>query len=278
MSTYLRQFSKLKDWVDYAKSPLSYPDTLGRASQNCQKNWNGVDSLEEAIKLFLMGVPDLSKRMMDIVEKVRGQVRIPTTVHNFAPSVDGSAPNVFAFLSGEPEDMFHLQEEEMTAPPSEILVQLELCISAYVQPEQMMWAGATVWAAAEALRNQGCSVTFLMTHTVQQSYGGDYWQSAVQIPTTIDMDTLAFLFAHPATLRAIVFSIMEHEDEETRRKFDFRGAGSYSTPSQIVNPAANIMLASRELGQRFGHDQAVNLEIAKAFCNKLVDTNFESYE
>lgn len=280
MSLYLRQFGRLKDWVTYAQTNLDTDAPQEqRESYYAHKEWSGVGTREEAFNLFLMGEPEGAKRMKDILASIHNHIILPTLVSNFYAAVEGQSPNIEAFLQGQPEDMFHLIEEEKDAPPSQLNVQLELCVACLVQPVQMFWAGATVWCAVEALKAQGCNVSLLLTHTVSTGpHGsGDIWQSSVPVPNNLDLDSLSFLLTHPSVLRIIIVAMMEHETPDIRNLFRFYHDGSYAYPTTHPSPFADVMLPINKLAQSFSTNEETNLTLAIKTVNKLVDTKFQKY-
>lgn len=274
MSQYLRHFGKVSDWFDYAKNDLPEHEQQGASSYHARKAWNGVDSRAEAMSLFWNGDSAGRERMASILAGIRNLVKLQCPTYEFEPAVEGTAPNVDAFIHGEPEDMFALVCEEKDQLPPALNVQLELCFNAGIQPFQAMWAGATVYAAVEALRAQGCAVTMTMTHTVK-NFNGDYWQASVPVDVNTDPDTLAFLLAHPACLRVLVFSMMEQEDPQIRNDFSFRHGGGYSRPSTLKHPSADLCLQMRNLCLLFGYNDEANLSTAHKTMQLLVDTKFK---
>lgn len=274
---YIRQFGNIFDWLDYSETNL--PTDLHEYSRNSCKpraHFNGVESKAEAYKLLKGGYPEGLEKMKNILERIHAKITIQSPQEVFASSVEGSCPNIEAFLEGQPEDMFILQSEEQMAMPSELRVQLETCVSAWVTPAQLTMVGAAVFAAVEALRAQGCATTIYLTHTVR-SRSGNYWQSAVPIGPSCDLDTLSFLLTHPAVLRVIVFSMMEHETDPIRSEFSFNG-GDHSYPATVKNDDCRILIQAMKLATQFIGDQGeADIEKAAAIVQNLVDTKFESY-
>lgn len=277
METYLRQFGSLTDWINYAESPYDAPLST-RASVTRPQSFNGTPSLEAAFTLFRKGWPEGKQRMLSILDDIRNTIILESTKYDFFPSVEGCAPNVEAYIQGIPEDMFHLQEEETICPPSFLCVQIEGGFLSNIIPEQMTWAGATIYAAIEALRAQGCAVQILLSHGVRSRHTGAIWQSTVPIPNTIDIDTASFLFTHPATLRRINFAIREHESIEIRRQMGFYNGGGYGQTHAMKVPQADYLLSICAISKHFTQSNSeYNLTVAKQIVRNLVDTKFKSY-
>ena len=198
---------------------------------------------------------------------------MPTTHDIFLSSVEGCAPNVEAFIQGQPEDMFVISQIETEAPPSFLSVQFELAYNCSVTETQAMWTGATVFAAMEALRTQGCSVSILISHTVSRD--NDKWQMTAPLPSNIDLDSLSFMFTHPAMLRILTFSAMEHEPKQVRDKFGFHNQGSYSMPSRKKAPTADVMIEMEYLARSLqAYSEESYLKTAQILLDRLVQSRF----
>lgn len=274
---YIRQFFNLTDWLNYSEQNLSTDaPSSDRVSCTCRFNWSGVSTKEEAYKLLRVGHPKGLQTMQRILDGIRNTIKLVCPEYEFHNDVVGCSPNVEAFIQGQPEDMLYLHPVEQDAPPSELTLQMEMSFSAGIQPYQAMFGGATVFAAMEALHAQGCNTRILLTHTVKTDDA--YWQSAVPVPNNIDLDTLSFLFTHPSVFRVIIFSMMEHEDSDTRQQFRFSVCGSYSRPTVRKNPHANLVLSMARLCQMFTGDEAADIQTAQRIMQVLVDTKFESMQ
>lgn len=274
---YIRQFGNIFDWLNYSETDLATDlPSYSRNSTRPRAQFNGVESKAQAYNLLKGGYPEGLEKMKEILRKIHAIIRIESPQEVFVSSVEGACPNIEAYLEGQPEDMFALQTEEQVAQPTELRVQLETCVSAWVSPYQLTMVGAAVFAAVESLRAQGCATTIYLTHTVR-SRAGNYWQSAVPIGPSCDLDTLSFLLTHPAVLRVIVFSMMEHEEDPIRSEFSFDG-GNHSYPATVKNDDCRIIVQAMKLATQFQNDAGeADINKAAAIVQNLVDTKFESY-
>jgi hypothetical protein len=276
MNQYLRHFQSLKDWINYSEQNQSEDaPPAQRSSCNGNPSFTGVRNKAESYHLLKTGYPLGLQKMKQILQGIHNTVTLISPQYEFADDVQGSAPNIEAFLQGSPEDMFYLSPVEKDAPPSFIKLQFDLTASAYITTEQMFWAGATVFAAMEVLHAQGCSTEMCLTHTT--SNDRDVWQSMVPIPNNIDLDTLSFLLTHASVLRVIVFSMMEHESSEIRQQFSFYKGGSYSSPFLLKSPSCDVMLSIARLCQEFSNNEQSNLQRAQTILKHLVDSKFEKF-
>lgn len=280
MPTFLRQFASLSEWIALAESPCDTPDNQRETIRGyfVNRKTSMADSNEEAFQLFRKGWPEGKERMLSILNVIRNVIRLDCVTHEFFSSVEGSAPNVDAYLHSDPEDMFHLEEIKVEAPPSFLQVQLDCGFPHDITATQMTWAGATIFAAMEALRAQGCAVNLLLTHSVQSSRSDYFWQSSVPVPNTIDIDTLSFLLTNPSTLRRIIFSLREHETEEIRRIMGFYIGGGYGITHTLKNNSAEVCLALHKIASRFSEwHPEYNLPTSQSIFRNLIDTKFQKY-
>lgn len=283
MPNYIRQFGSLTDWINYSENdqPDDDPNQSTRSSINFRFDFTGVQSKAQAYQLLRTGYPEGLQKMKEVLNCVRNLIRLKSPQYEFAECPEGSAPNIEAFLQGMPDDMFFLSPVELEAPPSILSVQFEMCYSAQVTREQSTWAGATVFAAMEALRAQGCAVQPILTHThnAHHSRHGDNWQAVVTIPNSLDLDTLSFLFTHPSVLRVMVFSMMEHESKEIRYHFGSYQGGGYGFHATLKNPQADVLLWIQSICQLFQDgNPAHNLLTAQTMLQTLVDTKMERFQ
>ena len=211
--------------------------------------------------------------MRKVMDCCRNLVCIESPQYTFTDAVEGSAPNIEAYLHGIPEDMHFMEQVQLDAPPTYLDVQVDMTVSCHTTPTQCTWAGAVIFAAVEALHAQGCATGLLMSHTVRRLRK---YQVLCPIPRDLDMDSVAFLFTHPAALRTIVFSIMEHEPSEIRREFGFSRGNGYGTPCRMRAPGVDGVLSIAHITSQFTDNPTYNVPVAQAMLKSLVDTKFRS--
>jgi len=284
----VRMFPDICSWINYAENthPNTPPDNERSSRTQLDRQWCGVSRVEEAFDTLRSGWPAGLARMRKVIDCVRNIIKIETPIYEFHDDIEGFAPNVEAFIHGAPEDMFAMEPIRQDAPPTYVCVQIENAVSAMISADQLTWAGATLFAAIEAMRIQGCNAELLLTYSVSPSSdgwgfgggtGGRMWMCGTPVPNTLDMDTLAFLFTHPACFRNVVFSMMEHENKETREHFGFKHGHGYGRPSLVKAAAADVYLRSQDMCLHFSGNWDANVQTAQMMLNKLVDTKFESF-
>lgn len=272
MNKYIRHFGSILDWANYSEKDQS-TDAIPqmRSSVMMHSDFTGCTNKAQSYHLLKTGYPEGLQRMRSILESIHNTITLVSPQYEFSNDIEGSSPDVQAYIEGRPDDMFFLSPVEKDAPPSFISLQLDMTANAGISTTQMSWAGATIFAAMECLRAQGCAVSLLLTHTTQ-SYSDSIWQSQMPIPNNIDLDSLSFLLTHPSVLRVIVFSIMEHEPEEIRQDMNFFHVGGYGRAALLKNPNCDVQLSIARMSQLFYPEDRPNLEIAQRVLKVLVDT------
>lgn len=269
-------FSNLNDWINYSEQDLTADEPDSNRQSCCVKpGWQGVKTKREAYDLFWNGHPAGLAQMKRILEGIESGIQLPSYVDVFENDVAGCAPDINSYLQGIPEDMFVISQIPMEAPPEQLTVQLEMCMSGGFDTKTTAMAGAILFAAAQALRMQGCNVHFLLCYTFQMK---DYKvQFSVDVPNHLDLDTLAFLFTHPACFRVIVFSMMEHEPHEIRRIFNAYTNGGYGYPGHEKIERSDVMLTLQkfciELRNEF--DTPENIPAMQTKVRQLIDSKFQ---
>lgn len=267
----LREFDSLQTWVDYSEAQAT--GTLSCASDRPRRDFCGVNTRKEAFALFRNGHPKGRERMKKVLDALTSQITLESPQYVFCNSIEGCAPNVEAFIQGLPEDMFDFEQVTMDAPPSVLTVQLELRYNCGVSIESMTLAGAVLFAATEALKMQGCCVNVLGSYTV---LANRVWQITIPIPNTTDLDTLSFVYTHPAMLRTMIFATEEKETDAIRKEFGFHNAAGYGMPSEWKNPEADVMLSMQRLTMIL-HAERNSMACATRIFNNLVASKFTTY-
>lgn len=272
----IRKFNSILDWLNYAENPHPNdgPDRE-RESFTCNMKWNGVTSRNQGFDLLRSGWPEGLANMRKVLDCCRNLVSIESPQYQFHDAIEGSAPNIEAYLHGIPEDMHHMEEVQMDAPPSYLSIQCDMTVSSWTSTTQLTWAGAVLFAAMEALKAQGCATALTMSHSTAQ--GEHHYSAYFPVPSDLDMDSVAYLFTHPAALRVIFFSVAEHETKEIRGVYGFRVGRGYGRPTPFRAEGVDGMLSIAHMANMFGDTPAANIDTARKMLQSLVDTKFESY-
>lgn len=288
------QFKDICEWVDFSQNAHPNDDKdIMRASRNIRGNGGpeffGVATADEGYNLMRTGWPEGLRRMKRVMEACHSLIKLESPAQEIVSVNEGGMPNIENYLMGVPEDMNYLVDTKIDAPPSYLKIQCEMAVFCIATPDQLMWAGAVVFAAMEALKAQGCHTELLISHTVGELYNdrgtGARVSSIFPLPSLLDMDTVAFLFTHPATFRVVVFSIYEHLPKHVRDRFGFNSHGGYGRPTRMRAEGVDGVLSISHICSMFrtgwgDQDKSTweaNCKIAQEMLNSLVDTKFQSY-
>lgn len=274
-----RPFQSLSEFVDYAENDTSNDGPAkARSSIAFHESFTQVPNKAHAFQMLRKGYPDGTKRMQTLLDRIQHAITLPTMTQQIENDVEGCAPDVEAFLQGRPEDMFLFSSVETSAPPTFLPVQVEMSCDSSILPSQINWAGAILFAAIEALRLQGCQVEYHLSHTVSNGRN-EMWQSAIPLPSNLDLDTLSFLLTHPAANRVLVFSTQEHEFPDTKQQFGFSKGRGYGWPvdnsPKLENCTQQISLTN--LCHLIPLNDAQALSVSVKMLQTLVDTKFQQY-
>jgi len=279
MGNIIRKFPSIIDWINYAENDKAHdgpPHTKESIPNGSSWYGDGVRSKSDAFDTLRKGWPKGLAAMREVMDCVRNLVSIESQQYTFVDAVEGSAPNIEAYLHGIPEDMHYMESVQMDAPPTYLHVQVDMTVNCMTSATQCTWAGAVIFAAIEVLHAQGCATTLLMSHSVARGLD-DKYSIQCPIPADLDMDTVAFLFTHPACLRTVVFSIMEHEPKEIRDYFRFWKGGGYGRPCRLKADNVDGCLSIAHITSQFSDNAECNIPIAQAMLKSLVDTKFKFY-
>jgi len=213
-----REHNSFADFVEFAanENVVTRHERHSRTTRSDSLRWTGTASFEDAVKLAREGWPEgrerIAKYSAQFAAMLGSRLRKPILSH----SVAGFAPDVGAFLCGEPENMFNRETRDDDAPGKILSLVVNGGASASISPETIMRRGAMIVALIDALENAGysCNLTVAYVATEGHSGSGAHGADLVQVKRAgepVEIDRLAFIFAHPSMLRRIVFSAREQD-------------------------------------------------------------------
>lgn len=229
--------------AQHGETPLEIMYQASRRESGA--GFSGTETWEEAYHLATHGWPEgrrlVEKLSAEIVERIVGAGLVQVTQYD----VEGDDLDIGRYLLGEPEVWGYLEDTdtrvESFAKPKVIHLVLNLSASAAINKSTLIARGAAAAALVDILEmhNVRCEVT--LTESVTPSTGSRRGHSEFHIPVkkpgdSLQMDQLAFLMAHPASLRRIVFAVNERLPEDIIKHFGFAdggfGVGGYGIPTQ----------------------------------------------
>ena len=241
MRTRSFTYSTFQDLLDAAEfGPSSVPEEE-RASRGNNTDWYGTESFGQAMELARCGWPEGVSIIEDIAEKIGAvvsqQIVRPVPVY----SVAGGFPDVARFLAGVPDCMLTFESQELTGPGKVIKVIASVGALSSVAPETIQHKGAAICALVDALESTGHRVELILDSSVNGKYS---WQCTIKrADEPLEMDRIAFAFAHPSMLRRLIFSLREQAPNSVLRELTGKG-GLGRSCNPLNTEGADIVLPS----------------------------------
>lgn len=170
-------------------------------SGQCRKDWDGVDSYEEALDLLKTGyqptVEALGKAIKASKNGVQKRIQFENNVHGFAPVVPLA-------LKGVPNSMINMTMKPIKCKV--IDVYYDMVMSSSTDPETIIKNGQKVLGAILDLEKQGYRFNLYAVQTYSESDSVD--MVCVKIKSSdkpFDLKRMSFPLTHPAFFRTIGF-------------------------------------------------------------------------
>jgi hypothetical protein len=147
-------------------------DRTRSACANCEGEWVGYTTADQAVEMARMGWSDCLPEVLDIVDHAVSTVEHDTTRPGFETvySVEGCDVDVGRFLGGEPENMVSYPLIDVPRTGRIITLVASICYSASVDYEAMKARGMVISALCFALDRLGFGTELW----ADISIGGDY--------------------------------------------------------------------------------------------------------
>lgn len=152
---------------------------------------------------------EASDKFLRLVEDM---LPAPTARHEVIDDVVGAVPNVPAFLAGTPLTMRRKVRRENEAAPIAIIV--NMTTSAAIDSNDMAKRGAAIAALARALSSRrpvelwaGCGMDSNVPSDGKVGGSWSFWRIET---APLDLARTAFLLAHPAATRYMLYNICGH--------------------------------------------------------------------
>jgi hypothetical protein len=238
-NTYLRFLSGWKEFVSQAeKIKLGHEDGsyhgMRCSSVLNSSSFAGTDTLAEAIRLAWEGWPDGRKKFRDLRKEVNADrlfSRSQQTRREFGKC--GDHLDIQRYLRGEPNHMITIQNEVLQEPGKVIQIGVQRSVLSGVSQEEIMRKGVATLLVYQLLSELGYGVqTDMILSSSSSSKGSADVRMEHYIPLTqaskpVDIDTLAFMLAHPAAFRRIGFAVREIEPTRIRKEMGAYKSGNY---------------------------------------------------
>ena len=259
------EFENVMDYLDNAGAylceggqPWSDQREGSRESITGDKHFTGTRSMEEALKLVRYGWEEGLERINKFKTALENALTglIPILETHF--DVVGDWLDVGRFVTGEPEVFGELVDSGLrreATTPRIINVVANIAASASIDTETIMTRGAAMCALVDLLEKRNYRVQIDLVHAVEGHRTDKrwLWESRTRVKEAgemLQLDKLAFLMAHPSSLRRLGFAMQEHSNDEWRTVMGVSDKGyGYGMPCETFNQGDLYMpqiLSSRD--------------------------------
>ena len=211
-NTYRKAFDSLEECVSCACAEPVLSDGH-RASRNhpSTEEWDHNANFDHTVYQTNHGWPEGVQRMRAIAERIYNRIAPKVTVfQNTEHSVVGAMVDVATFLAGEPECMMDFVTTEVKGI-RHVDILVDLWSHFKIPGSAIINKGAAVLACIDALEHAGCTVSVTVGFSSAYEQTLVEFRVAVKAPgVPMDTDRLAFVLAHPAMLRRILFACIEN--------------------------------------------------------------------
>jgi len=199
--------------------------------------WYGTRSFWEASKLAREGWPEGLEKIAALSERIGTVVGQYVQGQSLVHDVQGAYVDVGRFLEGDPENMIDFAEELKLGDGGRIVkLVIDTGASCGITGDQIFRRGAAIIALVDALEKAGlvAEIELLYLTNSEGHHRGKQAQSQIRFLVkrageNIELDRIAYLFAHSSWIRRHAFALQEGQSEEYRRLFGI-GSGCYGYP------------------------------------------------
>ena len=167
-------------------------------------------------------------------------------IQSFMPvwDVSGCEVDVARYLNGEPENMIDYPTQKVSKLGKVITLVASMYISAAIAPETIIRRGQVITAFAMALGQLGHACEMWIDFTIRDDKGR---QGKVRVLVkgandTLDPSRILFAYAHPGTLRYLMFAVMNGFPKRARPSGVGHGYGSHAPEKMESDPEGTIYL------------------------------------
>ncbi|HEY6009044.1 MAG TPA: hypothetical protein VIU40_12035, partial [Geobacteraceae bacterium] len=142
--------------------------------------------------------------------------------------------DVSRYLEGEPECWYDYDEEIVEGFSRNILRVVYNCsASAGIAPRTLMAKGAAVAALVALMEYSGRGVQLDIADCFVGGATTEFYVTVKRADEDLDVLTIAYAIAHPATARRLMFSVAEQLPSDIRKKLGITPEGSYGYPGEV---------------------------------------------
>ena len=171
----------------------------------------------------------------------------------FAASVVGSGVNVARHIAGRPDSMVRRLPVVMDRPVVHIV--MSSAASGGIGGDAITARGAAVTALIDLLELSGRRVRLTVVNTSSKNDTGlEIRVTAKRPEDRMQTDAIAFVTAHPAFLRRIIFGVMETAAPAVRRAIGIGGSNGYGSPTPVQGDQGDVYVKEMSWSQGWSDD------------------------
>ena len=269
--TLYKHWDSFEAFVEQVKKP-------GQSSRNksvtLDFEFTQTHTFDEAVALAERGWSEGLEKM----ESLRGSLRklepqmAERHVGEFSES--GDDVDIGRFVTGEPECMVNYSVQFVPAAGRVIKLVYNLGASSAVSPKSMMLRGACAVMLSDLIEQSGLRVEILAVSAVTQdpyeNAAGCFSILAKAASQPLELDRLAFILAHPSTLRRLMLRARE---QNTDAVFSKHFGETYGFPAKAIDQSEGVIHVDP---LQYGFGNQINSDAdAVAFTNKMLDSILE---
>lgn len=199
-----------------------------------------TDNFDHAVSLARKGWPEGLKNMV----RDLAQASL-TTAYERVPSihydVGGMMPDVPRFVSGDPYNMMDFGYDESKSRPI-VRLWVPKSVSGAVRTEHVVNYGVALLSHVDRLEEQGFSVELTLVSCSRDSDCKTLYSiqfaTAKRAGDPLDLDTLAFMLAHPSYQRRFIFAMYDRYMPQSWQEYY---GYPCRLPPDLVEPGVNYL-------------------------------------
>jgi len=226
----IRKFDNINELVKFAQGKTDMENSQRASIKENGDDWTDGASLDDAWNMLESGWPKGADQIKDINAELTASSDGYKPLPTFEPSVMGEIVEPSSYFAGEPECFYQQEPTQCKVPVVKIGIPSSIVCSATAQ--ELMNRGLALLSLINAIeQNRISTELWIVQYCTNGSNNSLLYHIKVKASDEpFDMDRLAFMCAHPAFFRRIIFSAMEHESKSGRRAIGISRDDGYGTP------------------------------------------------
>lgn len=260
-------FRSYSDLIICAEKGAYSPSARGFESAATRNDGFGAATFDEAIKKSWYGDKEILKSVRESRDQIVRHLNDTTYLQDWQYSESGAGVDVAKFVTGQPDCMFDVLPTEKKS----ITIAINFAYSWSYEHAQVIAAGAAVFIIAEWFHRNRYNVRIVGDEVCRRD-GLYYWLNfpIKEYHQPFDTGRIAFILAHPAFLRKVIFSVNDSTGDETREFFGFHTGSGYGNVSTRVMTNAQIQLNMQDLCSN-----ATSIQKSVEFIKKIIAKKYD---